>query len=254
MSTRTDVIKTAGRIFEILEYFDEAEKPLGLVELVERFGYPQSSMAALLKSLVVLGYLHHDRAARSYVPTSKLASLGQWAEGLLLDSPGVAAMAAELGDLVSETVVLGVRNDLMAQYVYVRLAPRPLMYHNSAGALRPLCRSGIGWAILSTMRDEAVRKIVRRYNAAEENSAGRVDVPGLVKTVQGVRSRGYAFSEGAYSPGVGMIAMPLPRRAGARLMAIGVGGPIERLKLSQVSIVQHIRAVSERHFGASRSA
>ena len=123
------------------------------------------------------------------MPTSKLAGLGKWADALLLDSPDVIAAATELGERVAETVVLGVRNDLMAQYVYVRLAPRPLMYHNSAGVLRPLCASGVGWAILSTMRDETVRKIVRRYNAAEENALTRIDVPSLMRTVQTARAR-----------------------------------------------------------------
>lgn len=251
MPAKTDVIKTAGRIFEVLEFFDQEQRPLGLVELVGRFQYPQSSMAALLKSLVVLGYLHHDRAARSYVPTSKLAGLGKWADALLLDSPNVVAAATELGERVAETVVLGVRNDLMAQYVYVRLAPRPLMYHNSAGVLRPLCGSGVGWAILSTMRDETVRKIVRRYNAAEENALTRIDVPSLMRTVQTARVRGYAFSRGAVSAGVGMIAAPLPRKPGARLMAIGVGGPLTRLSAARDSIVQNIRAVTMAHLGSS---
>ena len=47
MPAKTDVIKTAGRIFEVLEFFDQERRPLGLVELVGRFQYPQSSMAAL---------------------------------------------------------------------------------------------------------------------------------------------------------------------------------------------------------------
>ena len=250
MPAKTDVIKTAGRIFEVLEYFDEQRRPLGLVELVERFGYPQSSMAALLKSLVVLGYLHHDRGARNYVPTSKLAVLGKWADALLLDSPEVVAAVSELGQQVSETVVLGIRNDLMAQYVYVRLAPRPLVYHNSAGALRPLCSSGVGWAILSTMKDEAVRKIVRRHNAADENASNRIDVPELLKTVQAARKNGYAFSKSAFSPGVGMIAMPLPRRAGERLMTVGVGGPVERLVAAERPIVDQMRSVVRKYFGS----
>ena len=56
-----EVIKTAKRLFEILEYFDEMQRPLSLKEVALRFGYPVSSASAVLKSMVVLGYVDFDR-------------------------------------------------------------------------------------------------------------------------------------------------------------------------------------------------
>jgi IclR family KDG regulon transcriptional repressor len=116
------VIKSAGR-----EYFDAVERAVGLTELVELFKFPQSSAAAILKSLVVLGYLYHDRATQTYLPTARLAHLGTWASTLLIDRDDVIQLVTHLSRAVEETVVLGVQNDLMAQYIYVQLAARSVV-------------------------------------------------------------------------------------------------------------------------------
>ena len=43
-----EVIKTARRLFEILEYFDEVQRPLSLKEVALHFSYPVSSASAAL--------------------------------------------------------------------------------------------------------------------------------------------------------------------------------------------------------------
>ena len=50
-------IKSARRVFEIMEFFDHERRPLGLKTICDTLGYPVSSGAAMLKSLVTLGYL-----------------------------------------------------------------------------------------------------------------------------------------------------------------------------------------------------
>lgn len=251
MAARTDVIKSAGRIFDVLEYFDTVERAVGLTELVERFRFPQSSAAAILKSLVVLGYLYHDRATRTYLPTARLAHLGTWASTLLIDRDEVIQLVTHLSRAVEETVVLGVQNDLMAQYIYVQLAARSVVYYNKPGGLRAMCSSGVGWALLSTLNDEAVRRLIIRHNAAEENRTLRLDPNQLLSTIADARRTGYAFSRGAVSPGVGMIAMPLPGDRRSRTLAIGVGGPLQRLEEQKTSIVREMRSAIKTYISSS---
>ena len=65
----TGVVKSAIRTLEILEYFDEVQQPLNIVAVATALDYPQSSTAALLRSLTTMGYLHYNSRKLTYVPT-----------------------------------------------------------------------------------------------------------------------------------------------------------------------------------------
>src|SRR3546814_16050692 len=64
-------VKSAGRVLEILEYFDDLQRQSTVMEIADALGYPQSSTSALLRSLVGMGYLNYDAHARTYI-TSKI--------------------------------------------------------------------------------------------------------------------------------------------------------------------------------------
>ena len=75
---RRSPVKSAARVLEIFEYFGDERRALSLKDIVARLAYPQSSTTNLLKSLTTLGYLNYDRATRTYLPTFRVARLGQW--------------------------------------------------------------------------------------------------------------------------------------------------------------------------------
>jgi DNA-binding IclR family transcriptional regulator len=237
----TDVVKSAGRVFEILEYLDSIQRPAGLSELVAHFGYPQSSIASLLKTLVTLGYLHHDRSARSYAPTTRLARLGDWVMTSLLDDEPAIQLVSHLRRATGETVVLGVRNDLAAQYILVRLSDNPLSFVTRTGVLRPLCHSGMGWMLLTTQVDASILKLARLHNLSVEKTQAKVKPDEVLDRVQQARRDGYAFSRDIVTRGAGMIAVLLPQTGHDPQRAVGVAGPTERLVEKQVLILRAIR-------------
>ena len=59
-----NVVKSAARVFEVLELFSELQRPLSVREIATRCRYPGSSAAALLTSMKVLGYLAYDERKR----------------------------------------------------------------------------------------------------------------------------------------------------------------------------------------------
>ncbi len=79
----SSVIKSARRVFEVLEYFDDVRRPASLHDIVSHFGYPLSSGYSLLKSIVAMGYLDYDKASRTYMPTMRVATLGHWVQDAL---------------------------------------------------------------------------------------------------------------------------------------------------------------------------
>ncbi len=234
-------VKSARRAFEILEAFNRRRRPLALKELLDELDYPASSGSALMKSLVALGYLDYDGERRTYFPTMRIAALGSWVPGVLFGDGRLLPALEELHRETGETVILAVQSDLHAQYIHVLPSSEPLLLRVPPGTRRPLAQSGLGLVLLSAKRDPEIERLRRRINAAAaEADLTRED---LTARVNEVRTRGYAFSRHAISPGVGIIGAALPNGPFGRVFAVGVAGQVARLERKEEEIVAALNAM-----------
>jgi IclR family acetate operon transcriptional repressor len=237
----SSVIKTAGRVFEVLEYMREQRRGVTAREVSERLGYPRSSSLVLLKSMAALGYLRYDLQHRAFYGTARLATLGDW----VLDSMFQGGRLLELLDHVArttgQTAILAVENDIYAQYVQIVLGRGPMQFNVQPGTRRLLARSGLGWVLLSMRGEAEIERIVQRTNSRLNPGGQRVDLGYVLERVRETREQGFAFSKGAVAEGVGVIGMALPRTDSAERIAIGVGGLIGQLERSANSFVHVIR-------------
>lgn len=228
---KNNPIKSSKRVFEILEVFEIEQRPLALKELVQILGYPHSSASALLKSLVVMGYLGYDRYSRTYMPTMRLASLGNWVQGALFGEEGdIHKLMVELSEAAGETVTLSTQSDLFVQYIYLIPSRLPIWYRIPIGMVRPIARSGIGWLMLGARSDEEIEQILRRINFHEPHPDRRIASVDLMRHVEQARADGYVFSKHTLEAGAGSIGMLLPERRFSRIFALGIHGPVERLE------------------------
>jgi IclR family transcriptional regulator, KDG regulon repressor len=237
-------IKSARRVFEVLEQFDRLRRPLALKEISDALAYPTSSAQALLKSLVVLGYLEYDRPSRTYLPTMRIAAVGRWvSEGLFGESELLPLMRG-LRDRTGETVILGARSDLFAHYVHVvRADDEPLHYAPAPGSVRPLGRCGVGRLLLSAQTDGEIDLLVRRINIAEPLT--RIDLAELMDDIAAIRHQRHVFSRNLFADGVGVIAVLAPGARRGRQLALGLGGPVDRLEERYHEHLASLRAAAE---------
>lgn len=234
-------VKSARRVFEILEHFDRERRPLALKEIARRLNYPPSSGSVLLKSLVTLGYLEYDQASRTYFPTMRIAALGSWVQGSLFGEGEITRLMAHLHKKTKETVILATRSGLYAQYVHLIHSAEPLHFAVPPGTRRPLANSGMGWLFLSALGPRELDRVRRRINA-EPGRRQKFSADEILRRVAQVRAKGYAFSKGSVSEGVGIIGMLLPKGALGRRFALGLAGPIPRLERKEKAIVEALRA------------
>ncbi|WP_158743823.1 IclR family transcriptional regulator [Acidisphaera sp. L21] len=236
--------RTIQRTFEVLDYLDGKNRPVRLKDITTDLGYPASSASGVLKSLVVLGYLNFDRDTMSYTLTPRINTLGTKLNDAVWQDGRIMAALERLGALTGGRVGLGVQSDIYAQYITVLPARRSSApYPLRPGAIRPLTRCGIGWALLSLRDDDEVERLRRRVNAKEEDPARRISAATLAAQIEEVRRTGYAFSRHNFHTGVGMIAMPLPRPVGGRQYAMGAAGTVEELDASEIAIRAELRAI-----------
>src|SRR5580692_11601913 len=121
-----DGVKSAVRVMEFLEYFARVQRKVTVSEIAHHHGYPNSSVSAVMRTLVARGYLAYGASDRSYLPTPRLPLLTDWINAQLFEKDSVYAVMAELSEATGETIMLGARSGLQAQYVRVIEATGPV--------------------------------------------------------------------------------------------------------------------------------
>ncbi|MHB1122183.1 MAG: IclR family transcriptional regulator [Ramlibacter sp.] len=221
-------VKSAARAIQVLEFFDAAKRASAVADVADHYGWPHSSTSALMRTLVSLGYLHYDASGRSYMPSMRVALLGDWLHESLLAHGRLSALLQQLHRETHETVVLAAQNGLHSQYLRVIEGTNTLRMHLQHGMLRPLLTSGTGRILMTQMEAGAIRKLVRKHNLRDGQDQP-VEVEEVLAQVDEDRARGYAFSKNRITAHAGLIAMLLPTSACEKPLAIGVAGLTERL-------------------------
>ncbi|BFO53376.1 IclR family transcriptional regulator [Acidovorax sacchari] len=223
-------VKSATRVLQVLEHFAQVRAPLPLKHLSETLGYPQSSTTVLLKNLVAMGYLRYDRAERLYFPTPRVAALGDWISQALFGQGRVFGLMHDLHGATGETVSIAMLNDIYVQYIRVIQSTHAIRFHTDEGSLRPLTRSAVGWLLLTDRTDAEVEKLLRRANIAVPRTEDRVPLETIAAEVADARLRRTLYLENLPLVGGATIGVVLPWRVQERLVVLGMGGTIERMR------------------------
>ena len=246
-------VKSARRVFEVLEFFDRHQRPATVIEVATSLEYPQSSTSALMRTMRSLGYLYYRGSDRSYVTTARVALLGQWVDNAYYRDHRLQTLMQDISQRTGETIMLAARNGLHAQYVHAVQASVSMRLFVPNGTLRPLTQSAAGLALLSAHSDAEIARLVRRLNV-EENHVQPIVLKTLMQSVKEVREQGYAFSLGLYRPSAGAVAILLPTPEDAPPLALVVAGVIDELRGARDRIIELTRAAIALHLADGPTA
>jgi DNA-binding IclR family transcriptional regulator len=237
-------IKSAARTLEVLEFFSARQQPATVGEIAAALGLPQSSTSMLLKSLVSLNYLDYRPATRRFVPTYRVTLLGSWIKVVDDAHAALTDLMEAIHRDTGETVMLGMQHGASMRYVHILGASYAVQLAVAVGTVRPMTLSAIGQMLLAAKPDAEIRAIARRNNA-DVAEGQRVRESEFMAEIRLVRARGYAESLGRMTAGANVIAMLAPTEGGGPAMAIGVGGPSERIAQARDTIItalgRHLR-------------
>jgi DNA-binding IclR family transcriptional regulator len=240
-------VKSAIRVFEILEHFQQLRRPLRLKDIVGHAGYPVSSTAALLKTMAAQGYLSFDRSNHSYLPTNQLFRLVSWIASASYENGPVRDALRNLQQNTGELVVLGTVNDIHVEYVEALRSPQDIQLWSPPGTKRLLVQSALGWMLLARQPVRVVERIYRRTVAAGEISEADFPLEALGERLAACRVTDYLcpkppdYVHPPGQPGGAMVAMGIPTAPGQRALVVGVGGPAGRLAEHLEQIVAAMR-------------
>jgi DNA-binding IclR family transcriptional regulator len=213
--------KIAKRVFEIFEFFCDNGQKATVMDIVRRYGRPQSSTSELLSSLVEMGLLYKDPRSRSYTPTPRIAALGTSAQPEIIRDGGLFTLMDRLAQQTGRSVALF---GMVGTHVQVfRLASgidsmtRKIAY----GASEQISSSAAGLLLLSTFAPDQAARMLWRLNA-ESEADDKFDLVSLKDRVAAFRRQGHAVGDAGFGPGVQVAATLLPRSSIRRPLALGV--------------------------------
>jgi DNA-binding IclR family transcriptional regulator len=243
--TKSDLSRSIKRTLEVLEYFDSEHPAVSVSEISRALGYPQSSTSILLKSLRELGYLHYDKASRSYRPTARVAMLGRGVREKLFGDGSVMAALEEIGQQTGETVILAVSEGIVVRYICVILATNPMRMHLRTGAVRPIIGSAVGHLFLSALPDDELAEEIKRLHRVQAETL--IDDDELMRQIRRIRRRGHSLSTHTVTAGGGIVAILLPGEFNGTRLAIGIGGIAQTITGEESRYVEIMQAAVKRH-------
>lgn len=241
------VVKSAQRVLQIFEYFDEICRPASTSEIARSLGYPLSSAAALLRSLAALSYLSYDRDTRKYAPTVRIALLGDWVNDALNPADGLKDLMTALNRQTGLSVLLGIRNRIYVQYLHALQGSTPIRYHVPSANRRLLTQSTMGRMILSALPDSEVDLIVRHCNATRREGDDVLSQRKLKALLRAYGEQKHAYSRDFPTRGASLITTLLPTPESAPLLTIAIAGPNEYIDRRQEPLLRIMNDLIARH-------
>jgi DNA-binding IclR family transcriptional regulator len=217
--------KTARRVIEVLEFFDEQNRHATVMDIARRYKRPQSSTSELLAILVEMGLLYKDPGSRSFKPTPRAAMLGSIFQPDLVRDGRLPKLADDLrartglGALIMGMVGLDVQIFRCAAGVQPIATSVPNAM--SGGAQTPLHESAAGRLLLSTIAPERRGGMLRRLSA-EAPEGRKFNVAELAAQIQACGRQGYAVGPAGFGARADMCAILLPAGSGERPMVLGL--------------------------------
>ena len=237
----TQPIKSAMRTLAVLEYFRRMKASAAVTDISAALGIPQSSTSVLLKSLVSLNYLEYDAEARRFLPSYRVALLGDWIQRARFGDERITDIMERLQDDTGETVMLGQQIGAGLQYLHVVQTTYRIQFMVHVGDIRPISRTGLGQILLSRKSNSEIRAIVRRNNAEEAHVPAHFRETALVQEMEAIRQRGFSETRGRTTSGGNTIGMLVRSSGKQSLLAIGIGGPMDRMDAKRQQVIDAMR-------------
>lgn len=213
--------KIAERVIEIFEFFAQERRPATVTDIVYRCGRPQSSTSELLKVLVTLGMLYRDSETRSYVPTPRLAALGQALQPEAIGSGRLFSYMARLAQTSRCGIGLFGMVGTRVQVLHWESGGEPRGRRIAGGQAVQLSSSAVGLLLLSSLGEEQAGKVLWRLRAEAGTEREGFDLREAKVRTAAFGRTGRAVGASGFAPGTDVAAVMLPGYLDERSLALG---------------------------------
>lgn len=244
------------RTLGVLELLSQHGEGMELATIADRLQIPRSGVHRLLADLVRLGYVRQAKGHGEYLLTTKLVSMGL----SYLSNSGIVDIAQPLlnqlaevsGELVRLSVVDGERLTWVAR---AQGARQGLRYDPDMGSDARLSCSSSGWALMSTLSDDAALALVAKQGIGAPEQFGPnapTSLQAVLEAVHQTRERGYSLTADTYSLGLSAISAPVHFAGQPAIGVLTIAGPTVRFTPERMqALAPELLAVAQQLAAAS---
>ncbi|WP_426700790.1 IclR family transcriptional regulator [Rhodanobacter sp. Col0626] len=241
----TTLLKGLG----VLEALAASRSARGVTELAQSLELTKSNVHRTLQTLTAAGYVRSGKVPGTYECTLKLFEIASGVVARIDVRQSADVFMQQLARLTKETIHLSVLDGMDVIYLNKIESPHPVRAYSTIGGRAPAHCVASGKALLAWQSDACLQQLASRLAAPTNRSIASRDA--LFDELAKIRRQGFAVNRGEWRDGVGGIASIVFDLAGAPVAAIGISGPLERLR--PAAIRKYSQLVVDAACGLSRS-
>ena len=235
---RGDQVQSLVRALSIMNRLaDNGGDGATLTELAQQVGLSSSTAHRLLTTLEQERYLHFDTVQRLWRVGVQAFVVGN---AFLTNRNLVAAARPHMRLLMEEsgeTVNLAVEDQGQAVYLSQVECRQMMRAFARPGGRVPLHCSSVGKALLATMSDGDVAKILHNQGLARLTVKTLGTTGALKDDLDRSRARGFAIDDEEHAVGLRCIAAPIFNENAEPLAAVSVSGPVARILDERIGLL-----------------
>lgn len=222
-----DYVQSLDRGLSVIRSFGPRHAEQTLSDVARRTDLTRAAARRFLLTLVQLGYVHTD--GKVFRLTPRVLNLGY----AYLSGMSLSALAApHLEDLVievRESSSMAVLDD--TDVVYVARVPtvRIMAVDIQVGTRFPAHVTSMGRVLLAGLPDARLDELLTKASLTAYTTSTQTDPVALRKTIEQVRSRGYALVMSELEEGLISVAVPVRDGNGETVAAVNVSSLVTRM-------------------------
>ena len=223
--------KTVVKSLAMLEHLVGLGRPTGITELAHATGLQKSNVHRILSTLRFMGYVR-STAESTYEPTLRAWEVGQRIHSRMDLAATARPHLKRLVQETDETSHVAIFDGVEIVYVEKLESANPVRAHTPLGGRAPAYCTASGKALLCGQPPAVVEEVARRSVRHTPSTITRHE--DLLQALKHVRERGYGTNVGEFRPNVAGVAAPVANQRGDVIAAVGIAGPLDRLKPARI--------------------
>jgi IclR family acetate operon transcriptional repressor len=223
------------RALTLLQRLSESPKGMQLTDLSYQLGMPAATVHRLLSTFEELNFVEQDPEQGLWYVGLKTFTVGNAflnrRDYVAIARPHMHALVEQCG----ETVNLGVIDDGEVVFISQVESQEVMRMIVRLGSRSPIHASGVGKAMLASMSEQRVSRILARRGLARFTDHTIDNPADLRAELEQIRLQGYALDDEEHAIGLRCVASPIFDENGQALAAISLSGPKARIVDNRLS-------------------